>query len=96
LLQIIAYHVDLTTLADGTYELIPEPDEAISKAQVNFAKGLSEAPNPGSEDTEITNPSLTSEGKPRCITQYFKLCTYIVIYLYYALSSRSCYETLVA
>jgi hypothetical protein len=69
LLQIIAYHVDLTTLADGTYELIPEPDEGISEAQVNIAKGLSEAPNPDSEDTDITNPSLTSEGKPRFITQ---------------------------
>jgi hypothetical protein len=89
LLQIIAYHVDLTTLTDGTYELIPEPDEGISEAQVNVAKGLSEALNPGSEDNNITDPSLTSEGKPRCITQY-------VIYLSCALSARSCYETLVA
>jgi hypothetical protein len=64
LLQIIAYNVDLTTLADGTYELIPEPDEGISEARLNITKGLSEAPNPGSEDTDITDPSLTSEGKP--------------------------------
>jgi hypothetical protein len=96
LLQIIAYHVDLTILVDGTYELIPKTDEGISDAQVNVAKGLSEAPNPGSEDTNITDPSLTSEGKPWCITQYFKLCTYIIIYLSCALSARSCYETLVA
>jgi hypothetical protein len=82
LLQIIAYHVDLTTLADGTYELILEPDEGISEAQVNVTKGLSEAPNPGSEDIDIIDPSLTSEGKPRCIIQYFKLCIYIVIYLF--------------
>jgi hypothetical protein len=68
LLQIIAYHVDLTTLADGTYELIPEPNEGISEAQVNIVEDLSEAPNQGSEDTDITDPSLTSEGKPRCIT----------------------------
>jgi hypothetical protein len=52
------------TLADGTYELIPEPDEGISEAQENVAKGPSEAPNLGSEDTDITDPSLTSEGKP--------------------------------
>jgi hypothetical protein len=58
----------LTTLADDTYELIPEPEEGISEAQVNVAKGLSEAPNPGSEDTDITDPSLTSDGKPRYIT----------------------------
>jgi hypothetical protein len=96
LLQFIAYHVDLTTLADGTYELIPEPDEGISETQVNIAEDLFEAPIQGSEDTDITDPSLTSEGKPRCIIQYFKLCTYIVIYLYCELSSRSCYETLVA
>jgi hypothetical protein len=96
LLQIIAYHVDLTTLADGTYELISEPDEGISEARVNVAKDLSEALNQGSEDTNIIDPSLTSESKPRCITQYFKLRTYIVIYLSCALSARSCYETLVA
>jgi hypothetical protein len=84
------------TLADGTYELVLELDEGISVAQVNIAKGLSEAPNQGSEDTDLTDLSLTSEDKPQCITQYFKLCTYIVIYLYGALSFRSCYETLVA
>jgi hypothetical protein len=64
LLQIIAYHVVLTTLADSIYELIPEPDEGIFEAQVNITKGLSEALNLGSEDTDITDPSLTSEGKP--------------------------------
>jgi hypothetical protein len=45
------------TLADGTYELIPEPDEGISEAQVNITKDLSEAPNQGSEDTDLTNLS---------------------------------------
>jgi hypothetical protein len=70
------------TLADDTYELIPEPDEGISEAQVNITKDLTEAPNQDSKDTEITDPSLTSEGKPRCITQYSNLCTYIVIYIY--------------
>jgi hypothetical protein len=44
--QIFKYHVDLTTLADGTYKLIPEPDEGISEAQVNVTKGLFEAPKP--------------------------------------------------
>jgi hypothetical protein len=96
LLQIIAYHVDLTTLANGTYELILEPDEGISEAQVDIAEDLSEAPNQGSEDIDITDPSLTSEGKTCCITQYFKLSTYTIIYLSCALSARSCYETLVA
>jgi hypothetical protein len=35
----------MATLADGTYELIPEPEEGISEDQVNVTKGLSEAPN---------------------------------------------------
>jgi hypothetical protein len=35
----------LTALADGTYELISEPDEGISEAQVNVAEDLSEALN---------------------------------------------------
>jgi hypothetical protein len=47
LLQIIAYHADLTTLTDDTYELILEPDEGISEAQVNVTKDLSEALNLG-------------------------------------------------
>jgi hypothetical protein len=64
LLQIIEYHVDLTTLADGTYELIPEPDEGVSKAQVNVAKGVSEAPNQGSEDTDITDPASPVKASP--------------------------------
>jgi hypothetical protein len=68
LLQIIAYHVDLTTLTDDTYKVILEPDEGIFEAQVNITEDLSEAPNQGSEDTNITDPSLASEGKPRCIT----------------------------
>jgi hypothetical protein len=64
LLQIIAYHVDLTTLADDTYELIPEPNEGISEAQVNVTEDLSEAPNQGSEDTNITDPSSQVKASP--------------------------------
>jgi hypothetical protein len=81
----IALHVDMTTLADGTYELILEPEEGVSEDQVNVTKGLSEAPNQSSEDnnTNIPDSSPTSKGKPRCITQYFKLlhlCNPILIY----------------
>jgi hypothetical protein len=58
----------LTILADSTYELIPEPDEGISEAQVKVTVDLSEALNQGLKDTDIIDPSFTSEGKPRCIT----------------------------
>jgi hypothetical protein len=94
LIQIIAYHVESTTLEDGTYELVPEPEQGISEDQVNVAEDLTEAPNQSSEVVDIPDPSLTQEGKPQCITQFFKLCTYYVIYLYCALSFRSCNETL--
>jgi hypothetical protein len=65
LLQITAYHVDSTTLADGTYELILEPEQGISEDQVNVAKELTEASNQSSEVIDIPDPSPTSEGKPR-------------------------------
>jgi hypothetical protein len=49
LFQIIAYHVDSTTLADGTYELILEPEQGISEDQVNVVEELTEVPNQSSE-----------------------------------------------
>jgi hypothetical protein len=82
------------TLEDGTYELVPEPEQGIFEDQVNVAEDLIEAPNQSLEVVDIPDPSLTQEGKPRCTTQFFKLCTYYVIYLYCALSFRSCNETL--
>jgi hypothetical protein len=62
-----AYHVDSTTLADGDYQLIPEPEEGISEDLENVTRDLTKAPNPGSEgfSVDISNPSPTSEGKPR-------------------------------
>jgi hypothetical protein len=82
LILIIAYHVESTTLEDGTYELVPEPEQGISEDLVNIAEDLTEAPNQSSEVVDIPNPSPTQEGKPRCINQYFKimiLCFYISI-----------------
>jgi hypothetical protein len=65
LLQITAYHLDSTTLTDGTYELIPKPEQGISEDQVNIAEELTEAPNQSSEVIDIPNPNPTQEGKPR-------------------------------
>jgi hypothetical protein len=64
LLQITSYHVDSTTLADGTYELIPEPEQGILEDQVNVAEELIEAPNQSSEVIDIPDPTPTQEGKP--------------------------------
>jgi hypothetical protein len=62
-----AYHVDSTTLADGNYQLILEPEEGISEDPGNVTGDLTEAPNPSLESfsVDISNPSPTSEGKPR-------------------------------
>jgi hypothetical protein len=63
----LAYHVDSTILADGDYQLISESEEGISKDPENVTRALTEAPNPNSESfsVDISNPSPTSEGKPR-------------------------------
>jgi hypothetical protein len=66
-----AYHIDSTTLADGTYELIPEPEQDISDDQVNITKELTEAPNQSLEVINIPEPNPTQEGKPRTINRYF-------------------------
>jgi hypothetical protein len=62
-----AYHIDSTTLADGDYQLILEPEEEISEDPGNITRDLTEAPNPSSEtfSVDISDPSPTSEGKPR-------------------------------
>jgi hypothetical protein len=62
-----AYHINSTTLADGDYQLIPKPEEGISEDPRNITRDLTEAPNPGSKtfSSDISDPSPTSEGKPR-------------------------------
>jgi hypothetical protein len=61
-----AYHIDSTTLADGDYQLIPDPEGDISENPGNAIGDLTEAPNPSSEtfSVDISDPSPTSEGKP--------------------------------
>jgi hypothetical protein len=63
--HIFAYHIDSTTLADGDYELIPEPKVEISEDPGNVVRNLTEAPNQSSENFDTPAPSLTQEGKPR-------------------------------
>jgi hypothetical protein len=65
--MMFAYHIDRITLTDGDYQLIPELEEGISKDPGNVTRDLTEALNPGSEtfSVDISDPSPTSEGKPR-------------------------------
>jgi hypothetical protein len=87
LLQINAYYVDSTTLADGTYELILEPEQGISEDQLNVAEELTEAPNQSSEIFDIPDPIPTQEGKPRYKPLFLLHCNlYIHVYLLVHLS----------
>jgi hypothetical protein len=62
---IFAYHIDLTTLADGDYELIPESEVEISEDPGNAVGNLTEAPNQSSENFDAPAPNPVQEGKPR-------------------------------
>jgi hypothetical protein len=78
----VALHVDTSTSANGAYKIFQESAEDFSEDQRNITKGLTEAPNQSSEDIDISDFGPTSKGKPRCITQYFKLLHYAIVYLY--------------
>jgi hypothetical protein len=88
---IFAYHIDSTTLADGDYELIPEQEVEISEDPGNVIGNLTEALNQSLENFDTPTPNPTQEGKPRCITQYFKLLHYEILYLYiiFCIKSRN-------
>jgi hypothetical protein len=59
-------HVDSTLLADGDYQILPEPEVEISEDPKIIVGDLTEAPNPSSKEfINISDPSLSSEGKPR-------------------------------
>jgi hypothetical protein len=62
-----AYHIDSTTLADGHYKLIPEPEGDNSEDPENIIGDITEAPNPGSGsfNIDISDPNPINEGKPR-------------------------------
>ena len=62
-----AFHVESTTLADGTYKLAPESESNQHEAQVNLVEAA-EDPNQSSENPKA---SFAQEGKPRSIPYYF-------------------------
>jgi hypothetical protein len=79
----LAYHVDSIALADGDYQLILDTEEGYSEDPENFVREFSEGPNQSSDAINLTDPSPTNKGKPRCISQNFKLLQfhYYIIYL---------------
>ena len=77
----IALHIETTSLADGTYELIQEPDRDFSEAQANTVE-ITEVPNSDTEEPKPIDSIDTTEGKSRCIILLFQIMPlFIVIYL---------------
>ena len=60
-------HVDSTTLADGTYELVPESESEQREAQVNLTE-VAEDLNQSSKEPKA---SFAQEGKPRSMSYLF-------------------------
>ena len=88
-----ASHIDTTTLADGTYELVPESESEQREAQVNLTEAAQD-PNPSSEEPRS---SYAQEGKPRSMSYLFlNLCNINCFYLLEHLSLQELLGTLVA
>ena len=76
----IEFHIEVTPLADGIYELTQEPDgDFSSEAQANVIE-LTEAPNFDSEEPNFTDPTDTSTGKPRCIILLFQIIQLLLLF----------------
>ena len=74
-------HIETTSLADGTYELIQDPEGDFSEAQVNTVE-ITEALNSNSEEPQPTDFINTTPGKAWCIILLFQIITtYYAIYL---------------
>jgi len=81
-----AFHIEVTPLADVTYELTQEPNgDFSSEAQANVVE-LTEAPNFDSEEPIFTDPTDTSTGKPQCIILLFQIMPLTIIFLLVHLS----------
>ena len=70
----VYFHIDLTTLADGTYELVPESESEQREAQVNLTE-ITEDLNQSSEEPKA---SSAQEGKPEACPTYFKFMQLLI------------------
>ena len=71
-------HIETTSLADGIYEFILEPDGDFSKTPADVVE-LTEVPNSDSEEPKSTDFIDTTKGKPRSIILLFQIMQLIVI-----------------
>jgi hypothetical protein len=65
--------------------LVLGQDQGFSEDPTQAVEELIEAPNQSSEASDTPAPSPTQEGKPRCISQYFKLLPFHLCIIYLAL-----------
>jgi hypothetical protein len=68
--------------------LVLGQDQGFSEDPTQVVKELIEAPNQSSEVSDTPDPNATQEGKPRCISQYFKLLPFHLYIIYLALRLR--------
>ena len=87
-----ASHIDTTTLADGTYELVPESESEQREAQVN----LTEAAQDPNRFRKSPDPATPRKASPRACPTILNLCTYYCSYLLVHLSLQELTGTLVA
>src|SRR6185437_6667743 len=88
-----AFHIDSTTLPDGTYELVPESESEQREAQVNLTEATEDL-NPSSEEPKA---SSAQEGKPRSMSYLFFLFMQLFIFLFIcAFKLQELFGTIVA
>ena len=87
-----AFHIDSTTLPDGTYELVPESESEQREAQVNLTEAT-EDPNPVSEEPTA---SYAQEGKPRSMFYLFEFMQLFIFLFICAFKLQELFGTLVA
>ena len=64
----LCIHIESTTLADGTYKLVPESESEQCEAQVNLTEGVEDP----SQSLEEPKASFTQEGKPQSMIFIFE------------------------
>jgi hypothetical protein len=82
----LAYHVDSISLADGSYQLILEPEGGCSEDPKDFIREFSEGPNQSSEDVDLLTSDPPVKASPGHIPLLYLHCNLCLSILYLALS----------
>jgi hypothetical protein len=69
-------HIESTTLANGTYDLVPKSESKQREAQVN----LTEVTKDSNQILEEPPASFAQEGKPRCMIPVFQFMQLLFLF----------------